>query len=84
MALPGRRPTIELINVHQVRGDKDAILYLKNAEHEYVEGLFYNAKRYGKSEFYFRGSKYSMLHNKDASFSIELSADQEINTEEFA
>lgn len=75
---------IELINVHQVRGDKGAIIFLKNAEHDFVEGLFYHAKRYGRSEFFFRDEKYIITKNKDASFLIEPDEEQDVSTESFA
>lgn len=84
MATAKREPILELINVHQVKGDKDAIIFLKQAEHEFVEHLFYTAKRYGRSEFYFRDKKFDIIRNKDFSFSIQLSQDQILATEELA
>lgn len=84
MAIGKREPVIELINVHQVRGDKDAIIFLKEAEHEYVERLFYTAKKYGRSEFMFREDKYEILRNKDFSFTIQISPEQELYTEQLA
>lgn len=78
------QPQVELINVHQVRGDKDAIVYLKNADHDFVEGLFYTAKRYGRSNFEFRDLQYDMIKNKDSSFTIQLAEEQEVTTEQFA
>lgn len=84
MALKPVQPEFELINVHRVKGDKDIITFLKNADHEYVEGLFYHAKRYGQTEFTWHGLKYILRRNKDTSFSIVLSEEQEITTEQFA
>lgn len=84
MAALDRKQEPELINVHRVNGDKDAILFLKNAEHEFVEGLFYYAKRYGHSEFYFRDTQYEIIRNKDSSFTISLSPEQDLNIEAFA
>lgn len=74
----------DLINVHRVHGDKNAIIFLKNSEHEYVEGLFYQAKHYGRSLFYFQGLRYDIMRNKDSSFSISMSEEQEINTEQYS
>lgn len=83
MAITRNVPRRELINVHQVEGDKNAIIYLKNADHEVVEGLFYTAKKYGKTTFIFSGSQYDILRNKDFSFTIQLSEDQELTPESF-
>jgi hypothetical protein len=79
-----REPTDELINVHRVRGDKEAIIFLKNAEHDLVEGLFYNAKRDGQSEFYFRDLRHVLTRNKDGSFTVGLAPNQEITIEQSA
>lgn len=73
----------ELINVHQIRGDKNAIIYLKNADHDVVEGLFYTAKRYGIATFIFQGQRFDLLRNRDFSFTVGLSDDQELNPESF-
>ncbi len=78
------KPLVELINVHRVLGDKEAIIFLKNADHDFVEGLFYTAKRYGRSEFDFRGLKYDVVRNKDTSFTVRLSEEQNISTEQYA
>ncbi|MBI3572916.1 MAG: hypothetical protein HY092_01815 [Candidatus Kerfeldbacteria bacterium] len=83
MALPKDRPRIEYINVHQIRGDKNGILFLKNADHEYVEGLFYDAKRRGAISFETNGVKYDLRRNKDFTFTVALSDDQEMFTEQF-
>lgn len=79
-----KQPTVELINVHRVIGDKDAIIFLKNADHNFVEGLFYQSKRYGEAEFYFQNLKYLVTRNKDFSFLIHLSDEQDVSTEQFA
>lgn len=84
MALSREQPKPELINVHQVYGDKDVIIFLKNADHNFVEGLFYTAKHYGHSEFEFRSMKYDIVRNKDSSFRIAISAEQDFNTEQYA
>ncbi len=84
MALPTARPKRELINVHQVEGNKDAILYLKNADHNVVEGLFYTAKRYGISTFIFQDQRYDLVRNKDFSFTVRLSDDQVLTPESFS
>ncbi len=83
MAIP-RKQTVEFINVHRVSGDKDALLYLKNADHDVVEGFFYQAKHYGKSQFIFQNQNYDILRNRDFSFTVKLSDEQEISTEQFA
>lgn len=74
----------ELINVHIVNGDKEGIRYLKNAEHDLVEGLFYNAKHNGLSSFIYQGVQYDMVRNKDFSFTIRLSEEQRFSPESFA
>ena len=84
MALEHNVKRHELINVHQVIGDKDVINYLKNADHDVVEGLFYNAKRHGAARFDFGGQQYDIIHNKDFTFSIQLSETQDITPESMA
>lgn len=83
MANRYQQPEKQLINVHQVMGDKQAILYLKNADHEVVEGFFYTAKRYGHTTFMFNGEQYDILRNKDFSFTIQKSELQELTPESF-
>lgn len=79
-----RKPAFELINVHKVSGEKDAILFLKNSEKDIVEGLFYHAKRFGRAEFFFKDLKYEIVRNRDFSFTIGPSPDQEMTIEQFA
>lgn len=84
MVKPLPKEEFELINVHQVKGEKDVIIFLKNADHEFVEGLFYQAKHYGQSIFYFRSLKYNITRNRDTSFTIAPSEDQDLATEAYA
>ncbi len=84
MALERDKRRHELINVHQVIGDKDVINYLKNSDHDVVEGLFYNAKRFGLATFVFQEQQYHITRNKDFSFTIELSEVQEVTPESLA
>lgn len=84
MSLPSARPRREMINVHQVQGDKDAVMYLKNADHDVVEGLFYTAKRYGISTFIFQDQRYDLVRNRDFSFTVRLSDDQVLTPESFS
>lgn len=79
-----KRPVIQqLINVHQVTGDKAVIHYLQNLEKDFVEGLFYHAKRFGKADFIFGESKYEIIRQRDFSFTIALAEEQSISTEQF-
>ena len=81
MSLRDTRQQKELINVHQVQGDKDALIYLKNADHDIVEGWFYTAKRYGMATFVFQGQKYDLVRNKDFTFTVRLSDEQTLTPE---
>lgn len=81
MSLRDTRQQKELINVHQVQGDKDALIYLKNADHDIVEGWFYNAKRYGMATFIFQGQQYDLVRNKDFTFTVRLSDEQTLTPE---
>lgn len=74
----------ELINVHRVSGVPEIVQYLKNADHEVVEGLFYNAKHHGMVSFVYNGQRYDMIRNRDFSFTVALSADQELTPESFS
>ena len=83
MAIP-KRQSVELINVHRVIGDKDAIIFLKNADHDVVEGWFYQAKHYGHAQFQFQGLNYDITRNRDFSFTIKISEEQTLSAEEFS
>lgn len=74
----------ELINVHKVFASKDIIAYLRLGDQDVTEGLFYQAKRWGRVTFAYRGRNYDIVKNKDGSFSINISPEQDINTEEYA
>lgn len=81
MPLLRRPPSFELINVHRVQAEKEIMLFLKNAEKDFVEGLFYTAKKYGKSSFQYKGDTYDILRNRDASFNIVYSENQNLTPE---
>lgn len=84
MSLDRTKGRPELINVHQVVGDADAITYLKNADHDVVEGLFYTSKRYGIATFIFQEQRFDLVRNKDFTFTVRLSDDQILTPEAFA
>lgn len=63
--------TTRYVNVHQVRGDKTAIDFLLNTDAHTVEGLFWMAKRYGKTEFDYHGVIYELIKNRDLTFTIK-------------
>lgn len=79
-----RPKVVELINVHKVTGDKDAIMFLKNSEKDFTEGLFYQAKHTGQAHFYYRDKKYDVLRSRDFSFQVDESPDQEFSSEQFS
>ncbi len=83
MAIP-KPETVQLINVHRVIGDHDGIQYLKNADHDVVEGLFSQAKRFGRAQFVYQSMNYDMIRNRDFSFTIRLSEDQDTSPEQFS
>jgi|GEM_PF-2880967 len=64
--------TTRYVNVHMVRGAKEAIDYLLNTDAHLVEGLFWMAKRYGKTEFEYQGAVYELIKNRDLTFTIQL------------
>lgn len=74
----------EFINVHRVFGPKEVILYLKNAEHNFMEGLFYHAKREGYVEFFYQSERYEMIRNDDESFTVRIAEDQDMTAESLA
>lgn len=71
----------ELINVHRVQGPSEVVQFLKSADQEYVEGLFYNAKHVGQTSFPYAERTYDLVRNRDASFSVRLSPEQVVTTE---
>lgn len=79
-----RKPVAEMINVHRVFGDKDVIVFLKLSEKDFVEGLFYNAKRTGRAEFFYRDLRHEIIRNKDTSFTVRLDPEQDFTIEQFA
>lgn len=80
-----KRPTqTELINVHQVTGERDVIYFLKNSEKDFVEGLFYQAKHTGQASFRYKDDRYLINRNKDYSFTIQVDPDQDITSESLA
>lgn len=74
----------ELINVHKIYGHKEVIRFLKNSGHEFVEGLFYNAKHTGSASFTFADVRYDLLRNNDGSFTVAPTRDIDYNTESLA
>lgn len=74
----------ELINVHRVHGPKNLIVYLRLADPEMTEGLFFQAKRTGQIDFPYEGKKYTLKKNKDGSFSLHVAKEQTFSVEEFS
>lgn len=74
----------ELINVHKIYGHKEVIRFLKNSGHEFVEGLFYNAKHTGSASFIFADVRYDLLRNNDGSFTAAPTQDIDYSTESLA
>lgn len=64
-----KEPT--LVNIHLVRGDPDAIAYLKNADFHYVEGLFYRAKMHSGIDFDYHGMRFHLAKNRDLTYTVE-------------
>lgn len=62
----------ELVNVHRVYGPDEPLTFLKNASHKLVEGLFYQAKRFGQVTFTIRATTYALIKTRDGSFRVEL------------
>lgn len=56
------------INVHVVEGDQNAVTYLHDADHHWVEGLFLRAKMRGQAEFKFRGHYYLLRRNRNLTY----------------
>jgi hypothetical protein len=73
-----RQQTTRYVNVHMVRGSKEAIDYLLNTDAHVVEGLFWMAKRYGKTDFEYQGSVYELVKNRDLTFTIELKDSEDV------
>lgn len=74
----------ELINVHKIYGHKEVIRFLKNSGHDFVEGLFYNAKHTGSAMFYFADERWELFRNDDGSFTAKKSVDVDFSTESLA
>ncbi|MFA6511710.1 MAG: hypothetical protein WCV86_01095 [Patescibacteria group bacterium] len=72
---PIKRPV--LINVHQVVGDEDAIEFLRNADKEFVEGLFFQAKMFGVAPFEFKDRKHELVRNKNLTYSVNVIEDDD-------
>ena len=59
-----------LIGVHQIDGDISAIEYLQNADPNWVEGLFFFAKNYGRATFEWDGDDYEIIKNKNITYTL--------------
>ena len=59
-----------LIGVHQINGDISAIEYLQNSDPDWVEGLFFFAKNYGRATFEWDGDDYEIIRNKDLTYTL--------------
>ncbi len=70
-----------LVNIHLVRGDAQAIAYLKNADFHFVEGLFFRAKMTGRTEFEFHGESYRMVKNRDITYTLEKVPERPVELE---
>lgn len=64
------------INVHAVNGDAEAIEYFRNADTHFVEGLFFFAKRYGRTEFNYKGHDYELLKNRNLTYTVQRKPDE--------
>jgi hypothetical protein len=68
------------VGVHKVIGDIDGIEFLKNGDANYIESLFWFAKRYGFSEYSYDDETYKLMRRKDISYEVQK---KETDTEEF-
>lgn len=66
-----------LINVHQVNGDEDAIEFLRNADKEFVEGLFFQAKMFGVAPFEYDNRKHELSRNKNLTYTVKALEDED-------
>lgn len=70
-----------LINVHQVVAEdedaEDAVDFLRNADKDFVEGLFFNAKTSGRAEFTYDDQKYELTRNKNLTYTVRLLEDED-------
>lgn len=62
--------TANLNVVHQVRGARDVIEFLRRGSQLMIERLFYFAKRDGRSTFFYKDDEYSIIRNRDLSYTI--------------
>lgn len=69
--------TFRNINVHEVNGNVEAITFLQNTDFHFVEGLFFFAKRYGKSEFSYKGKNYELIRNRNITYTVREKPDEE-------
>lgn len=68
------------VGVHKVTGDLDGIEFLRNADQNYVDSLFWFAKRYGFSEYSYDDETYVLRRRKDISYDVQR---KESESEEF-
>ncbi len=60
----------EPVNVHLVNGDLRAIRFLRDADDEWVEGLFFQAKHTGHVEFAVEGVRYTIVRNRNLTYTV--------------
>lgn len=63
------------IAVHQVNGNVAALEYLANTDYHFVESLFFFAKRFGKSEFNYKGVGYEIVRNRNLTYTVQRKRD---------
>ncbi|MFC1662613.1 hypothetical protein ACFL04_00405 [Patescibacteria group bacterium] len=68
------------VGVHKVTGDLDGIEFLRNADQNYVDSLFWFAKRYGYSEYSYDDITYTLIRKKDITYDVQA---KDTDSEEF-
>lgn len=63
------------IAVHQVNGDIAALEYLANTDYHFVESIFFFAKRFGQSDFNYKGTQYELVRNRNLTYTVRRKLD---------
>lgn len=66
-----------MINVHRVRGEEYAVEFLRNADKDLVEGLFFQAKMFARAEFMIENQQHELVRNKDLSYTVNALEEEE-------
>lgn len=78
MTLPYKKVDEDYVIVHKLRGDKQAIDYLKSTNPLDAEEILFAAKQHGRSEFDIEGRKFQVTFERDSAYNCERLEEEQL------